>query len=270
MAHILRWLIALLLYGGFYATAMPQTIEGPKQTTAGYVHAFALDRPAKWLLTPVVEGSQLLVVDTSGTQVAFASPIEGRYTLVAAYVGDDGEAGMDYLTFWNTKGDVTPEPPKPDPPTPKPDDLKAWVVAQAIALDKTRLASVRDVYKGVADAIAANKITNVVSAMTNLNISLAPFISTTEFATFQLGIAGWLEKLYGNEPSLGDLQQLFNDVSEGITDVLAAPGSTGGTSSTTSPSKFQGDSTKLCEGESCPSEAPKTPSQPRRIQPRWR
>lgn len=270
MTHILRWLVALLLYGGFYATAMPQTIEGPKQTTAGYVHAFALDRPAKWLLTPVVEGSQLLVVDTSGTQVAFASPIEGRYTLVAAYVGDDGEAGMDYLTFWNTNGDNVPTPPNPDPPNPEPDSVKAWVISQAVSLDKTRLTSVRDVYKGVAEAIDAGKITNVVSAMTNLNISLAPFISTAEFTTFQLGVADWLEKLYGTEPTLAQLQTLFSDISEGLTDALEAFKNKGVISPSNSFQAPQTNPTEPCESGNCPPEDQTRPSQPRRIQPRWR
>jgi len=68
-------------------------ITGPASVKPGLPVVFELPVKAAWTVTPVDLAADKVLVDSGGTRIFFASPVEGTFTVIAAYC--EGEVESD-------------------------------------------------------------------------------------------------------------------------------------------------------------------------------
>ena len=106
---ILFWLVPIQIYSA--------EISGAVQIPSGIPAIFELETKAAWVLTPIDIAQDKYFVDSSGTKIFFASPIEGSYTIIASYLNENHEIEQAIHSF--NVGSYSPNPqPDPTPPPP--------------------------------------------------------------------------------------------------------------------------------------------------------
>ena len=196
-----------------------QEIVGPERVAPGSLATFAVPSDmddASWCLIPN-EPQGCFQVDSSSQKIYFASPVEGRYTIMAAMVVE-GKPLLISKTFTNAKGDAKPSPePRPQPtPTPNPpDSLESWIKTSLPELVKSsNIAKERELIANCFEQTAA-KIDATIKTPQNSQTQLRLAIVSSLAKSSKTAVKDWqlfLEQL--GEQLTKELDVRINDLDE--------------------------------------------------------
>jgi len=171
--RIQLFFIFLLLFG---INVTSQELVGPEHALPGGLVSFEIipAQEASWYIVPPASSVNSYQIDTDLSKLYFASPEQGRYTVIAGIIVD-GRPELLVKTFFNGEDDAEPLPrPFPIPPT---STLGVWVKTQLPILVKsenlvseTRL--VAECFEQVVQRIDAENIRTVQNAQAQLQISI--------------------------------------------------------------------------------------------------
>ena len=203
----------------FAVDCVGQELTGPENVTLGSLAVFeTLDggSDTSWCLIPN-EPAGCFQIDTSSTKFYFASPVEGRYTIIAATV-IDGKPLLISKTFTNGKENVKPSPGPEPPPTPTPDppdSLESWIKTNIPELVKSlNIAKERELIANCFEQIAA-KIGATIKTSQNAQTQLRIAIVSSLTKSSRTAVNDWqtfLERL--GEELTKELGQKINDPNE--------------------------------------------------------
>ena len=192
-----------------------QEITGPERVTPGSLAAFTVPPEtgeASWCLIPN-EPQGCFQIDTASQRLYFASPIEGRYTIVAAMTAENKPLLVS-KTFINGKGDANPSPTPLPPPNP-PNTLKSWVKTNLPKLvESANTAKERELVADCFEQVAA-KIGVTIKTPQNAQTQIRLAIVSNLAKSSKTAINDWqpfLERL--GEQLTKELGVKINDVNE--------------------------------------------------------
>ena len=215
----------------FAVDCVGQELTGPENVTLGSLAVFeALDGAGdtSWCLIPN-EPTGCFQIDTSSTKFYFASPTEGRYTIIAAMVVD-GKPLLVAKTFTNGKENVKPSPgPEPQPtPTPgPPDSLESWIKTNIPELVKSpNIAKERELIANCFEQVAAKIGTTIKTsqnAQTQLRLAIVSSLAKSsrtavnDWQTFLEQLSEQLTKELGTKINdLNEIKRIFNAVANAV------------------------------------------------------
>ena len=216
----LFYTILFLLLG---VNLVAQEIAGPERVTPGLLATFAAPSDmgdASWCLIPN-EPEGCFQVDTSSQKLYFASPVEGRYTIMAAMIVD-GKPILVSKTFTNANDDAKPTPT----PTP-PDSLESWIKTNLPELVKSsNLAKERELIANCFEQTATKigvTIKTPQNAQTQLRLAIVSSLaksSRTAINDWQLFLEQLSERLtkeFGTKINdTSEIKRIFNAVANAV------------------------------------------------------
>ena len=224
----MKTLLYIILLFSLSINLAAQEIAGPERVTPGSLATFTAPSEmdgASWCLIPN-EPQGCFQVDSSSQKIYFASPVEGRYTIMVAMVAD-GKPLLVSKTFANAKDDVKPSPgpePLPNPKPSPPDSLDSWIKTSIPELIKsTNLAKERELIANSFEQTAA-KIGTTIKTPQNAQTQLRLAIVSGLAKSSRTAINDWqpfLEQL--GEQLTNELDTKINDLNE-IKRVFSAVG----------------------------------------------
>ena len=158
MKRILAIIAVLLLL----TTSAFAALEGPPGFKAGELAVVRSDVDAVWTVYPQTYSASYAVSD-DGKTLYFASPQEGKITVIAASVSD-GQPVIDSHIIYN--GVEVPSPdPSPEPtPEPEKETLESVIKSEAKDKDATELTALAESFELVVDGIDRGTITTPTGA----------------------------------------------------------------------------------------------------------
>ena len=183
-----------------------QEITGPDLVMPGSLATFEIEpkQEASWCLVPN-DPADCWKTDSSSARLYFATPLEGKYTIIAAMV-IDGKPVLLSKTFTNGNDDAKPSP-TPGPPV---SSLESWITTQTPLLVKGgNLAAENRLVSGcfsqIVKRIDAGNIKTAQNARSQLQITLTATLAqasptaVTDWMPFISGLSRELEKELGNK-----------------------------------------------------------------------
>ena len=197
-----------------------QEITGPDRVTPGSLATFEIEpkQEASWCLSPN-ESPDCWKTDSSSARLYFATPLEGKYTIIAAMI-IDGKPVLLSKTFVNGNDDAKPMPPV--------SSLKSWITTQMPLLVKNgNLAAENRLVSGcfsqIAKRIDDGNIKTAQNARSQLQITLTTTLAkasptaVTDWMPFISGLSRELEKeLGGKIDDLGAVKMVLQTVSDAL------------------------------------------------------
>jgi hypothetical protein len=180
-------LLAAFFLGMFLSNLLfGQEIAGPNVVRPGLPVLFELPVKAAWTVAPLEQAEGKYFVDSGGQKIFFATPVEGTYTIVAAFLSDDEIVQTIHTFIVSAKDSPQPNPnPQPDPdPVPLPVTLKDWVAKNVPTGDATRLQRAANVYATQASSIERNMTRTPDAAYSALRRGMQPVATTAEWTNF--------------------------------------------------------------------------------------
>jgi hypothetical protein len=200
--------IFLLLLGSHGAA---QELAGTDHTPLGTLASFEVvpAQEASWYIVPPLPNDGTYQVDTGLSKLYFASPIQGRYTVVAGILLE-GKPQLLVKTFFNGEEDCKPIPSPILPVLP----LESWIKTQIPILVKSEnlaseIQSVARCFAKTVHQIDAGNITTAHNARTQIQITLTETLALAS----PTAVADWT-------PFLTELsRQLEQELGRSITDL---------------------------------------------------
>ena len=198
-----------------------QELVGPDRLLPGTLASFEIvpAQEASWhIVSPSLE-SETCQVDTGLSKLYFASPEQGRYSLIAGIVVD-GRPILLTKTFINGGYDVAPLPD----PVPPVSSLETWIKTQIPALVKSKnLVSesrlVADCFNQIIRRIEEGNIQTVQNVRAQLQImltgtlALASPTAVTDWTVFLAALSRQLDKELGERINdLTEVKKVFQKV----------------------------------------------------------
>ena len=212
IANIMKTLLYTILFLLLGVNLAAQEIVGPERVTPGSLAAFTAPPEvdgASWCLIPN-EPQGCFQIDTSSQKLYFASPIEGRYTIIAALIVE-GKPLLISKTFTNGKDDAIPPIPTPNPP----DTLESWIKTNLPELVKsTNITKEREVIANCFEQTAA-KIGIIIKTPQNAQTQLRLTLVSSLAKSSRTAVNDWqlfLEQL--GEQLTKELSAKINDINE--------------------------------------------------------
>lgn len=222
----------LLLLSGVNCAA--QEFLGPEKVTAGTLATFEVQAESgevSWCLIPN-EPPDCYKVDTASNKLYFASPVTGKYTIIAA-TSVEGKPQLLSKTFINGENEIKPSPeptptPKPEPAPIPPDSLGTWIKTQTPILVKSKNFSqesqlVAGCFAQIVKRIDDGNIKTAQNARTQLQISLTATLAqasqtaVTDWMPFLAELSRRLETELGTQINdLSEVKKMLQIVSDAI------------------------------------------------------
>ena len=193
-----------LLFG---ALCTAQELIVPDRTLPGVLASFdiAPEQEAVWHIVTPLPDSEPYRVDSGLSKIYFASPQQGRYTVIAGIVVE-GKAQLLVKTFTNGEVDETPHPV----PSPPDSSLETWVKTKVPLLVKSKDIAkesrlVADCFDQIVRRIDEDNIKTVQNARAQLQIALigtlalASPTAVTEWTPFLVELSHLLEMELGTK-----------------------------------------------------------------------
>jgi len=203
--------IFLLLFG---INATSQELIGPDHALPGGLVSFEIipAQGASWHIVPPSFGTGIYQIDTDLSKLYFASPEQGRYTVIAGIIVD-GRPELLVKTFFNGEDNAEPLPrPFPIPST---STLGMWIKTQLPILVKsesliTETRLVAECFEQIIQRIDAENIRTVQNAQGQLQISITGTLALAS----PTAVTDWM-------PFLSELsQRLETELGHNITDLV--------------------------------------------------
>lgn len=223
-------LLTLPLLIAWNSEAPAQQLLGPDRVTPGTLAIFEIEpnQEASWCLSPN-EPVDCWKTDSDSSRLFFATPQEGKYTIIAAMIVD-GKPVLLSKTFVNAKDGIKPSPdPDPQPsPTPSPPSgtLETWIKEKVPILVKSKnLAAetqlVANAFDGVIKRINEGTIKTTQNARAQLQITLtaslaqASATAVTDWSVFLAELSRQMEtQLVGKITDLSEVKKTFQIVAD--------------------------------------------------------
>jgi hypothetical protein len=201
-----------------------QELIGTDRTFSGTLALFEIvpSQEASWhIVPPPASAGETYQIDSNSSRLYFASPVPGRYTVIAGIV-TDGTPNLLVKTFINGAEKENPSP-IPAPPIAT---LESWLQTQLPVLVKSKnIASetqiVAECFEQIIQRIDTANIATAQNARTQLQITLAGRLAlasptaVTDWTPFLTELSRQLEKELGEKiNSLNDVTKTLQSVSD--------------------------------------------------------
>ena len=224
--NIMRTPLFFLLLLLCCTNSVAQELTGPDRTFSGTLASFEIipAQEASWHIVTPSSDTETYQVDTGSSKLYFASPVPGRYTVVAGVVVD-GKPKLLVKTFVNGKEDAKPIPTPPIPPTTS---LEMWIKTQTPDLVKSNnLVSesklVAECFEQIVRQIDDEKIKTAQNARTQLQIALTATLAqasptaVTDWTPFLTELSRRLEtELEGKIDDLAEIKRVLQNVCDAL------------------------------------------------------
>jgi len=223
----MRTTLFLTFFLLFSTNSAAQELIGPDFTLPGSLASFEVvpAQEASWHIVSPTPSTATYQIDTGSSKFYFASPVQGRYTVIAGIVVD-GRPELLVRTFINGAADGE-LPPIPFPiPTPPVSTLEAWIKTQLPALVKSEnlvaeAKLVAECFEQIVQRIEAENIRTVQNAQAQLQITLTGTLAlasptaVTEWMPFLTELSRQMEReLRDGSTELEEVQKVLQEISD--------------------------------------------------------
>jgi hypothetical protein len=205
------------------------TIDGPEIVATGRLAVYRLPEdlvtsPPQWLV--IGPSDECFQVCDGGRTLCFASPVAGRYVLVAAAVRDNAVLLLRKDIQVGDQGPEPGPPPGPRPPEPRPPSWAEWaaakakesVTAEGLGDAKSVAAALRAVVKAIDEKkiVTPRFAREQVRAMVRANLRTVEAMRRWEAFSLALDAALDAEAAAGRLAKLDDYRRIWLEIAEGL------------------------------------------------------
>jgi len=206
----------------FAVNSAAQELIGPEKIPLGTLASFEVvpAQEASWyIVTPSLDSGNYQV-DTGQSMIYFASPLQGRYTVIAGIV-IDGKPALLVKTFDNGEDDRTL--PIPIPPV---SSLEMWIKTELTMFVESEnfnseILLVAECFEQIVQRINTENIRTVQNAQAQLQIALTGTLAlasptaVTEWTPFLSALSQRLETELGDKiDDLDEVKQMLQKISD--------------------------------------------------------
>jgi len=218
----------------FSALCTAQELIGPDRTLPGTLASFEIapEQEASWHIVTPLSDSETYQVDSGASKLYFASPKQGRYTVIAGIVVN-GKSQLLVKTFINGEADEDEKPlPVPIPPN---SSLETWIKTQVPILVKSKDIDkesrlVADCFEQIVRRIDGGNIKTAQNAQSQLQIVLTAALAQssptaiTDWLPFLTELSRRLETELGEKvDDLTEVKKVIQNVGNALKSLEVPP-----------------------------------------------